>query len=331
MASSSSLSASESAINPSRLAVSDILFNSRNEFLAGLTSSVISRLCIAPIDLVKIRVQTNNHWNADLISYIKKIYSSEGPLAFWRGNWAGEFLVIQYGTLAFVAYKYSKLKLLHYKQQHPSYYTEKLLNNSNISVISGASSGFFATLFSYPFDLLRTRFAIQGEFNKINYSSVLNAAKSIYRQAGISGFYVGLYPTVVNIIPLMAAQFSIYEGMKNLFAQRSSNKSEELSAWQLSASGFIAGVLSKFITMPLDVIKKRFQVHSLIDEQGRKLYDYKYTGVLHSLKSIYRSEGLAGLYRGSIPALIKAGPNSAIIYLVYEKTIQFLQTKSNSQ
>lgn len=41
-------------------------------------------------------------------------------------------------------------------------------------------------------------------------------------------------------------------------------------------------------------------------------------------RGILAHEGLAGLFKGSIPSILKAGPNSAIIYMVYEYTIRFL-------
>ncbi len=49
-----------------------------------------------------------------------------------------------------------------------------------------------------------------------------------------------------------------------------------------------------------------------------------FTGVLDCARGIVSHEGIAGLFKGSVPSLLKAGPNSAIIYMVYEYAIRWL-------
>lgn len=49
-----------------------------------------------------------------------------------------------------------------------------------------------------------------------------------------------------------------------------------------------------------------------------------FTGVWDCARGIYAHEGVHGLFKGSIPSVMKAGPNSAIIYMVYEYTIHWL-------
>jgi hypothetical protein len=41
-----------------------------------------------------------------------------------------------------------------------------------------------------------------------------------------------------------------------------------------------------------------------------------FTGVLDCARGIVAHEGIAGLWKGSVPSILKAGPNSAIIYMV---------------
>jgi solute carrier family 25 (mitochondrial thiamine pyrophosphate transporter), member 19 len=139
---------------------------------------------------------------------------------------------------------------------------------------------------------------------------------------------------------MMAVQFHVYEKCKTAMARYNtitasavhspSSPSSSLSPFQQSAAGFTAGVVSKLATMPLDVIKKRCQVQQFAH------YDQHLTaataagqdhkrgrmGMLQTGWSICRREGISGLYRGSVPSLIKAGPNAAIIYLVYEQVMQ---------
>ena len=46
--------------------------------------------------------------------------------------------------------------------------------------------------------------------------------------------------------------------------------------------------------------------------------------MLDCARGILAHEGIAGLFKGSVPSVLKAGPNSAIIYMVYEYTIRLL-------
>lgn len=80
------------------------------------------------------------------------------------------------------------------------------------SLVAGSFSGFCATISTYPLDLLRTRFAAQQE-HKV-YRSLWHAAKHIWSREGFGGFYVGMAPTLIGIVPLMAVQFGSYEAMR---------------------------------------------------------------------------------------------------------------------
>lgn len=65
-------------------------------------------------------------------------------------------------------------------------------------------AGTVATVITYPFDLLRTRFALEGT-TKI-YSGFFGALVDISRKERIGGFYRGLTPSVISIIPQMVLQ-----------------------------------------------------------------------------------------------------------------------------
>lgn len=69
-----------------------------------------------------------------------------------------------------------------------------------------ACAGSIATLCTYPFDLLRTRFAVQGH-SKV-YVSLARAIWQISKEEGVTGFYRGLWPAMVQIVPYMGIMFS---------------------------------------------------------------------------------------------------------------------------
>ena len=76
---------------------------------------------------------------------------NEGLTALWKGNIPAELLYVSYSMVQFVAYREAHV----------------LLERVNVekryrSFLAGAMAGTGSTLVTYPLDLLRTRFAAQG-------------------------------------------------------------------------------------------------------------------------------------------------------------------------
>jgi solute carrier family 25 protein 14/30 len=61
-------------------------------------------------------------------------------------------------------------------------------------------------------------------------------------------------------------------------------------------AGVFAGAISSFFATPLDVVKIRLQV------KGER----RYRGLMHGLIDVGKTEGLAGLYKGWAPTMIRA-------------------------
>ncbi len=78
----------------------------------------------------------------------------------------------------------------------------------------------------------------------------------------------------------------------------------------------MAGIVSKAMFMPLDVIRKRLQV------QGPHRRDIvienvpSYRGMISCARQIVKYEGYLALYKGLTPSLLKAAPSSAVTFFV---------------
>ncbi len=93
--------------------------------------------------------------------------------------------------------------------------------------------------------------------------------------------------------------------------------------WEPLVSGGIAGASSKFLTMPFDVIKKRYQIAnfpSYHNQSNDISYQHRHvrTSFLDLTRSIYKTEGLRAFYKGLSAALLKTAPASAITFSIYE-------------
>eukprot|EP00743_Colponemidia_sp_Colp-15_P005574 GILK01005995.1.p1 GENE.GILK01005995.1~~GILK01005995.1.p1 ORF type:complete len:307 (+),score=8.59 GILK01005995.1:64-984(+) len=292
------------------------------QFVAGATAGTISRFCVAPLDVVKIRLQVQLERGTaskytGVAQALRTIVTEEGFVGLWRGNLMAEFLWAGYSALQFGTF--ATLRELakgedgnvvncpiHILLHHP--------------LVSGGIAGAVATLGTYPLDLARTRFAAQG-IPKI-YPSIVSLVSSMYSQGGVRSFYQGLSPTLVGVIPFIALQFWVYESLKQL--------PENNNSLTHAVAGAFAGFLPKLVVHPVDVVKKRMQMQGVHRHTRYGSSDYTYRGVTDCVSKIAKHEGLRGFYKGLVPNVLKAAPASAITFVVYEKIASILLSpKSN--
>lgn len=86
---------------------------------------------------------------------------------------------------------------------------------------------------------------------------------------------------------------------------------------KIALSGALAGFMAGVSVCPLDVAKTRLQA------QGSSANTAKYRGIVGTLSTIVKDEGLPGLYRGLVPIILGYFPTWMIYFTVYEKAKLF--------
>ncbi|KAF4637526.1 hypothetical protein G7Y89_g565 [Cudoniella acicularis] len=289
------------------------------------------RFFIAPLDVVKIRLQLQTHSLSDPLSQrnlrgspiykgtlptLKHILREEGLTGLWKGNVPAELMYVSYSAIQFTAYRSVTLGL-------QTAFGEHRMPAAAESFIAGASAGAIATTATYPLDLLRTRFAAQG--TERIYSSLAASIRDIARHEGPRGFFQGLGAGIGQIIPYMGIFFATYETLRL-----------PLGTLQMpfgsgdAAAGVIASIIAKTGVFPLDLIRKRLQVQG----PTRSRYIHKnipvYSGVFRTMQNILKNEGTRGLYRGLTVSLFKAAPASAVTMWTYERVLRILLEMESS-
>lgn len=96
-----------------------------------------------------------------------------------------------------------------------------------------------------------------------------------------------------------------------LSMQTKKNDAEELKSVMLPQmlSGAMAGLVSRVISAPLDVVKIRFQLQ---DPNSPK-----YVSLGHAVKRIIDEEGILGLWKGNTPAVYLWVTYSAVQFMMY--------------
>lgn len=224
-------------------------------------------------------------------------------------------------------------------------------SDSAKSFIAGATSACVATTLTYPFDLLRTRFAVQATpGNPKIYNSLYHAIRQIYASEGISGYYRGLTPAVMTMVPYMGIFFTSYEKIKNgleYVLPSPMNTSFESRSWSSgnlltrltkdslllalansheAIAGLLAGVLSKTALFPFDVVRKRLQVQGPTREKylSGTIPIYPRNPFLTAFMIVQR-EGILGLYKGLFVSIIKSAPASAVTMWTFGNTLDFMR------
>ncbi|KAL4786243.1 mitochondrial carrier domain-containing protein [Aspergillus varians] len=304
----------------------------RQVVLAGGIAGLISRFCIAPLDVVKIRLQLqvhslsdpNSHANLSgpvykgTLSTIKTILRAEGIPGLWKGNVPAELMYVCYGAIQFTTYRTTTQIL----EQLGSHRLPQPLE----TFLAGAMAGGVATASTYPLDLLRTRFAAQGSGDHRVYGSLFSSVKDIVKHEGASGFFRGCSAAVGQIVPYMGLFFATYEALRPVMAVAPDALPIPLPPGSGdAAAGITASVLAKTGVFPLDLVRKRLQVQG----PTRELYVHRnipeYRGVFNTVGSIFKTQGLRGLYRGLTVSLLKAAPASAVTMWTYERALKLFQ------
>ena len=148
-----------------------------------------------------------NHPGAytSIIDGTRQIYRSEGLSGFYRGLVPSQFGVT-HGALQFMAYEQLKI----YRKNSTSG-EKKDLSAVDYLVLSGLAK-IFAGSVTYPYQVVRARLQMYDADS--TYNSARDVVAQVWRKEGLGGFYKGLGPNLVRVLPSTWVTFLVYEKTK---------------------------------------------------------------------------------------------------------------------
>lgn len=168
-------------------------------------------------------------------------------------------------------------------------------------VLAGALAGTTASLVTCPLDVIKTRLQSSTSSNLYRYdTTTFGAFRQLYLKEGVRGFYRGLQPNLIALAPNWGIYFFSYEYLKDFCTNELGQ--DQFTVHVVSAIG--AGTASATITAPMWVIRTRMMI------QQKGVSPFYYNSVADALKTIYKTEGVRGMYKGftaSLVGLIHAG------------------------
>ncbi|XP_027341184.1 calcium-binding mitochondrial carrier protein SCaMC-2-B-like isoform X2 [Abrus precatorius] len=149
---------------------------------AGGMAGAVAQIAIYPLDLVKTRLQTcasDGGRVPKLGTLTKDIWVQEGPRAFYRGLVPS---LLEPGPL--------------------------------VQLGCGTVSGALGATCVYPLQVIRTRLQAQPTNTSCGYKGMSDVFWKTLKEEGFRGFYKGLIPNLLKVVPAASITYMVYESMK---------------------------------------------------------------------------------------------------------------------
>lgn len=179
--------------------------------LAGGMAGAVAQTAIYPLDLVKTRLQTcasEAGKSPRLGTLTKEIFIHEGPRAFYKGLLPSLLGIIPYAGIDLAAYET-------FKDMSKTYFLQdKSDPGPLIQLGCGTVSGALGATCVYPLQVIRTRMQAQRSNTAEAYKGMSDVFWRTLQCEGYRGFYKGLFPNLLKVVPAASITYMVYEAMK---------------------------------------------------------------------------------------------------------------------
>nr|AEE63238.1 unknown [Dendroctonus ponderosae] len=284
------------------------------DFIVGGVSATVSKTAVAPIERVKLLLQTQDS-NAQILSGQVKLYTGitncfarvareQGFLSLWRGNMAN--CIRYFPTQAFnFAFKDT------FKHIFPKYdASTDFWKFFSINIAAGASAGAASLFIVYPLDFARTRLAIDVGASHREFKSLADCIWKVSKTTGTRSLYRGFNASVQGIVVYRGAYFGMYDTAKSVLFDDEKHASV-VSRWAVAQS---VTALAGIVSYPFDTVRRRLMMMA-----GRlNAQEIQYTSTLDCWKRIAMQEGLPGFFKGAWSNVLR-GAGGALVLVFYDE------------
>lgn len=290
-------------------------------FLAGGVSGAVAKTTTAPIERVKLIIQTQDA-NPKIISGEVKRYtgivdcfsrvaSEQGIKAFWRGNLTN--IIRYFPTQAFnFAFK-DGIKAMFPKADKNTEFVKFFL----INVASGGLAGAGSLCIVYPLDYARTRLASDVGGGKAQFNGLLDCLKKTAASGGVKSLYNGIGVSITGIIPYRGVYFGLFDTLSGY------------NPYQKDENGFIragskflcaqtSAISAGYASYPFDTVRRRLQMQSEKPES-----EWVYKGTADCFSKIVKEEGTTALFKGAGANALRTVGAAMVLVLYSEITAIF--------
>ncbi|KIM29237.1 hypothetical protein M408DRAFT_328914 [Serendipita vermifera MAFF 305830] len=273
---------------------------------AGATAGAVEGFVTYPMEFLKTRSQFGGQHEKPL-DIAKSTLKTKGITGFYSGASA---LIIGNAVKAGVRFlTYDTLKsLLADKEGKVS---------APRSLAAGLGAGVAESIFAVtPSETIKTKLIQDAKSPNPRYHGLIHGTKMIVAEEGIRGVYRGLFPVMMRQGANSAVRFTTYSTLKQ-FVQSNTRPGQTLPASITFAIGGVAGLVTVYATMPLDVVKTRMQS---LDARSQ------YRNSFHCIYRTFTEEGILRFWTGTTPRLVRLVVSGGVTFSVYERVVSLLRT-----
>ncbi|CAN1853690.1 Probable envelope ADP,ATP carrier protein, chloroplastic [Linum perenne] len=189
-------------------------------FIAGAIAGAAAKTLTAPLDRVKILMQTHGirvgqesaKKAIGFVEALALIGKEEGIKGYWKGNLPQVIRIIPYSAVQLFSYEFYKV--------------------------------------TYPLDVLRLRLAVD-----TGHRTMIQIALTMMREEGAASFYYGLGPSLVSIAPYIAVNFCMFDLVKKSLPEK-----YKQSAQSSVITAVVSAAVATITCYPLDTVRRQMQM-----------------------------------------------------------------------
>ena len=169
--------------------------------------------------------------------------------------------------------------------------------------INGGLAGMTATVVIQPVDMVKVRLQLAGEGAKTGpRPSALGITRDIIASGKALDLYTGLSAGLLRQAVYTTARLGFFDTFIKKLNARAEAADRKVTFAERAAAGLSAGGIAAMIGNPADLALVRMQSDGLKPPEARA----NYRSVFDALVRIPRTEGLAALWSGALPTVIRA-------------------------
>ncbi|KAL8178644.1 UNVERIFIED_CONTAM: hypothetical protein K2H54_054532 [Gekko kuhli] len=170
---------------------------------ASASAEFFADIALAPMEAVKVRIQTQEGYANTLREAAPKMFIEEGLWAFYKGIAPLWMRQIPYTMMKFACFERTVEALYKYVMPKPRDQCTKM-EQLGVTFVGGYIAGIFCAIVSHPAD------SVVSVLNKEKGSTAVEVLKRL----GIYGIWKGLFTRILMIGTLTALQWFIYDSVK---------------------------------------------------------------------------------------------------------------------
>jgi solute carrier family 25 phosphate transporter 23/24/25/41 len=193
-----------------------------SKFVSGGLAGMASQFAVYPIDTLKFRMQCETvsgglHGNRLIIATAKKMWTTGGIVAYYRGLPMGLFGIFPYAALDLGTFEYLKRYIATKNAKRLGCHEEDAEPGGFMTAAIGGFSGAFGASAVYPLNVLRTRLQSQGTvLHPRTYTGIMDVTRQTIQGEGVRGLFRGLTPNLLKVIPAVSITYVVYDKSKKV-------------------------------------------------------------------------------------------------------------------